>query len=302
MSTNRPGKQISLSTIDELLKVNNDKTTNIAIDTIIPFKKHPYKVVDDQRMQDLVESIKESGMLNPVIVRPFENGTYEMISGHRRMRAAQIIGMDTLPCIVRELDDDDAIIAMVDANIQRIEILPSERAYALKYKLEALKRKAGRRAVIEDEFNSSHGARNLETADLIGKEAGISRSQVYRYIQLTDLIPELLDMVDNKQLTFKLAVAISVFDKEVQKIIYDFIKYKGSVNTKKLSELKEYIDSGKPVSPKNVYEILEDDADSIMPLKISGKILAQYFAPGTSSEQILEEIISLLEERQSREW
>ena len=196
---NRSGEKIKLASIDELLGVVNEESAmEIEISKIHPFKNHPFKVLDDEKMQDLVESVKINGVLTPVLLRMDENEEYEMVSGHRRMHAAQLAGLTTIPAIVRELSDDDAIVAMVDANIQREELLPSEKAFAYKMKLAAMKRQAGR-----PKSNSGQNDQNLigtVSRDVLAEQVGESSKQIQRYIRLTELIPELLDLVDNKKL------------------------------------------------------------------------------------------------------
>ena len=195
---NRSGEKIKLASIDELLGVVNEESAmEIEISKIHPFKNHPFKVLDDEKMQDLVESVKINGVLTPVLLRMDENEDYEMVSGHRRMHAAQLAGLTTIPAIVRELSDDDAIVAMVDANIQREELLPSEKAFAYKMKLDAMKRQGIRTDLtcVQNEHKSGKKSR-----ELLGEQVGISSVQVTRYIRLTELIPELLDLVDNKKL------------------------------------------------------------------------------------------------------
>ena len=217
---NRSGEKIKLASIDELLGVVNEESAmEIEISKIHPFKNHPFKVLDDEKMQDLVESVRINGVLTPVLLRMDDNEEYEMVSGHRRMHAAQLAGLTTIPAIVRELSDDDAVIAMVDANIQREELLPSEKAFAYKMKMDAMRRTAGR----PTKENPRQNVGNYETADLIGKDNGESGRQVQRYIRLTELIPELLDLVDKKKLQFTVAIDISYIDKEVQEWIYEYI-------------------------------------------------------------------------------
>ena len=205
---NRSGEKIKLASIDELLGVVNEESAmEIEISKIHPFKNHPFKVLDDEKMQDLVESVRINGVLTPVLLRMDENEEYEMVSGHRRMHAAQLAGLTTIPAIVRELSDDDAIVAMVDANIQREELLPSEKAFAYKMKLVAMKRQAGR-----PKNNSGQNDQNLigtVSRDVLAEQVGESSKQIQRYIRLTELIPELLDLVDNKKLQFTVAVDIS---------------------------------------------------------------------------------------------
>lgn len=189
-------EKIHFESVEELLgaPVTKDGTEEIRIDQIFPFENHPFKVLDDERMQELVESIKANGVLSPVIVRPDDEGNYEMISGHRRMHAAKLAGLTTVPAIVKQLTNDEAVILMVDANIQREEILPSERAFSLKMKMDAMNRQGARTDLTlgRDVPKWSH--------EEIGKENGISGRQVKRYIRLTELIPEMLDMVDDKRL------------------------------------------------------------------------------------------------------
>ena len=199
MMKNRPGEKIKLASLDELLGVVNEESAmEIEINKIHAFKNHPFKVLDDEKMQDLIESVKLSGVLTPVLLRVDNNDEYEMISGHRRLHAAKMAGLTTIPAIVRELSDDDAVIAMVDANIQREELLPSEKAFAYKMKLDAMKRQAGR-----PKNNSGQNDQNLMgtvSRDVLAKQVGESSKQVQRYIRLTELIPELLDMVDSNRL------------------------------------------------------------------------------------------------------
>ena len=209
---NRSGEKIKLASIDELLGVVNEESAmEIEISKIHPFKNHPFKVLDDEKMQDLVESVKINGILTPVLLRMDENEEYEMVSGHRRMHAAQLAGLTTIPAIVRELSDDDAIVAMVDANIQREELLPSEKAFAYKMKLDAMKRQG-----IRTDLTLSQNETKLRSDEVLSKQVGESRAQVQRFVRLTELIPELLDLVDNKKLQFTVAVDISYIDTEVQ--------------------------------------------------------------------------------------
>ena len=191
----RVAGKIKLQSVDELLGVPEIAgTQEIELGRIHSFPNHPFKVLDDEKMDTLVESIRENGILNPVIVRPDKNGDYEMISGHRRLHAAGIVGLKKVPAIVKEMSDDEAIIKMVDANIQREEILPSERAFSFKMKMEALSRQGQR-----NDLTSGHNVPKL-TTDEIGEENGMSGRQVKRYIRLTELIPELLDCTDSKKI------------------------------------------------------------------------------------------------------
>ena len=223
---NRSGEKIKLASIDELLGVVNEESAmEIEISKIHPFKNHPFKVLDDEKMQDLVESVRINGVLTPVLLRMDDNEEYEMVSGHRRMHAAQLAGLTTIPAIVRELSDDDAIVAMVDANIQREELLPSEKAFAYKMKLEAMKRQG-----IRADLTLSQNETKLRSDEVLSKQVGESRAQVQRFVRLTEPIPELLDLVDNKKLQFTVAVDISYIDKEIQEWIYEYISDTGLIN------------------------------------------------------------------------
>ena len=197
--------KIKMPSIDELLGVSGEESaTDIEISRIHSFANHPFKVLDDDKMDDLVESIKQNGVLTPVLVRPDKNNSYEMISGHRRMHAAIKAGLETIPAIVRDIEDDEAIVIMVDANIQREELLPSEKAFAYKMKLGAMKRQAGR----PPKNNSCQSGTNLRSDEELGNQVGESARSIQRYIRLTELIPDLLDYVDKKRLQFTVIVLI----------------------------------------------------------------------------------------------
>ena len=210
--------KIKMPSIDELLGVSGEESaTDIEISRIHSFANHPFKVLDDDKMDDLVESIKQNGVLTPVLVRPDKNNSYEMISGHRRMHAAIKAGLETIPAIVRDIEDDEAIVIMVDANIQREELLPSEKAFAYKMKLGAMKRQAGR----PPKNNSCQSGTNLRSDEELGNQVGESARSIQRYIRLTELIPDLLDYVDKKRLQFTVAVDISYIDKEIQTWLFE---------------------------------------------------------------------------------
>ena len=239
---NRSGEKIKLTSIDELLGVVNEESAmEIEINRIHAFKDHPFKVLDDEKMADLVESVKVNGVLTPVLLRSDGENGYEMISGHRRMHAAVIAGLATIPAIVRELSDDDAVIAMVDANIQREELLTSEKAFAYRMKLEAMKRQGVRVDLTCDQNEHKLGKKSRE---VLGEQLGISSAQIQRYIRLTELIPELLDMVDTKKLNFTIAVDISYIDKEMQKWIYEYIRDTGFIKPKQITALRKQLEEG----------------------------------------------------------
>ena len=292
---NRSGEKIKLASIDELLGVVNEESAmEIEISKIHPFKNHPFKVLDDEKMQDLVESVKINGVLTPVLLRMDENEEYEMVSGHRRMHAAQLAGLTTIPAIVRELSDDDAIVAMVDANIQREELLPSEKAFAYKMKLDAMKRQGIRTDLtcVQNEHKSGKKSR-----ELLGEQVGISSVQVTRYIRLTELIPELLDLVDNKKLQFTVAVDISYIDKEVQGWIYEYICDTGFIKPKQIAALRNQLNDG----PINQIQMLSIFNNCVMAKKVSRSLTfsekkpTKYFPDDYTAKDMEQVIESLLE-------
>ena len=228
----RPGQKIKLKTIDEMLGVVGEESAmEIEIEKIHPFRNHPFHVVDDAKMQDLIDSIRENGILSPTLIRPIGNDEYEMVSGHRRMHAAMKLGMETIPAIIRDMTDDEAIVKMVDSNIQREELLPSEKAFAYKMKMDAMKRQGSRSDTVAGGTSTQNGWK-LETAELIGRESGESKNQIRRYIRLTELIPDLLDFVDRKRLQFTVAVEISYIDKEIQGWLYAVLLDRMSLSVK----------------------------------------------------------------------
>lgn len=290
---NRSGEKVKLTSIDEMLGVLNEESAmEIEISRIHSFKDHPFKVLDDGKMQDLVDSVKENGVLTPVLIRPTANDQYEMISGHRRMHAAAIAGLTTIPAIIRELSDDEAVIAMVDANIQREELLPSEKAFAFKMKLNAMKRQAGRPTK-----NASQNGTNKRSDELLASEVGISRNQIQRYIRLTELIPELLELVDKKKLQFTVAVDISYLDREIQKWIYEYIRDNGFIKPCQISALRKHLET-ETISQNFMISIFNN---CIAPktqnrkVTISEKKLTKYFPLEYSEEQMERIIVSLLE-------
>ncbi|MBS7340731.1 MAG: ParB/RepB/Spo0J family partition protein [Lachnospiraceae bacterium] len=289
----RVAGKIKLQSVDELLGVPEIAgTQEIELGRIHAFPNHPFKVLDDDKMETLVDSIRENGILNPVIVRPDQTGNYEMISGHRRLHAAGIVGLKKISAIVKEMSDDEAIIKMVDANIQREEILPSERAWSLKMKMDAIKRQ-GKRSDLASDQNGP----KLSAVE-VGESAGISSTQVKRYIRLTELIPEILDLVDQKKVQFTLAVDISYFDEQVQKWIYEYIKDNGFLKPVQIAALKEQANLSN-ASQYNVISILNGalpQKSSSAKVSLSEKKLDKYFSPHYSAKQREEVIIQLLEQ------
>ncbi len=304
MSTKmRPGQKIHLKSVEELLGVSNEESAmDIEISKIRPFKDHPFKVVDDDKMQDLVESIRVNGILSPVLIRPIGNDIYEMVSGHRRMHAASILGMDCVPAIIRDMTDDEAVVKMVDANIQREELLPSEKAFAYKMKMDAMKRQAGR----PRKENSGQIGQNLSgkfSRDILAEELGESSQQVHRFIRLTELIPELLEYVDQKRLQFTVAVEISYIDKEIQKWLYEYIRDNGAIKLNQVGILRTQLQAG-AMSEAKMIALLNNSQPGKMPsskVSFSEKKLREYFPEDYSTSEMKSVIEKLLAEWKQRQ-
>jgi hypothetical protein len=292
---NRVAGKIKLQSVDELLGVPEIAgTQEIEIERIHSFPNHPFKVLDDDRMNTLVDSIKENGILNPVIVRPDKNGNYEMISGHRRLHAAGIVGLGRIPAIVKEMSDDEAIIKMVDANIQREEILPSERAFAYKMKLDAMKRTVGR----PTKENACHCGTHLRSDQELALQIGESARSIQRYIRLTELIPEILECVDSKKIGLVMGVDISYLDKQIQKWVYEYYSDNGFLKPIQVEALK----NSPALSNANQFKVISI-LNEALPQKSTGakisfseKKLDKYFPPHFSAKEREDVIISLLEQ------
>lgn len=293
---NRSGEKIQLTSINELLGVVNEESAmDIEIRLIHSFAEHPFKVTDDDKMQELVDSIAVNGVLSPVLLRPDKTGGYEMISGHRRMHAASIVGLTTIPAIVRDMQDDEAVIAMVDANIQREELLPSEKAFAYKMKLGAMKRQGTRTDLTSGRFDQKLSG-NV-SRDLLAEQVGESSKQIQRYIRLTELIPELLDMVDNKRLGFTIAVDISYIDQNIQQWIYEYIHDTGFIKPIQISELrkqleKENVNQSMMIATFNRCLVVKKKPRKIT---FTEKKLTKYFPEHYTEEDMENVIVSLLE-------
>jgi len=295
----RAGQKIKLTSVDELLGVSNEESAmDLEIDKIRPFRNHPFKVLDDDKMQDLVESIRTNGILSPVLVRPIGNDIYEMVSGHRRMHAAVLLEMDRIPAIIREMTDDEAVVKMVDANIQREELLPSEKAFAYKMKREAVRRQSGRPKKENSGQNDLNFSGRL-SRDILAEEMGESSKQIHRFIRLTELIPPLLDYVDQKRLQFTVAVEISYIDKEIQNWLYEYIKDNGTVKLNQITLLRNELQSG-AITQAKMITLLNNSQPGKAPsskLTLSEKKLREYFPPEYSTAQMRNVIEDLL-----REW
>ena len=287
------------STEENRQEEQREQVQQIPIDELHPFTNHPFKVLDDEAMTRTVESIAQYGVLAPLIARPRPDGDgYEIISGHRRQYAAKLAGLDTLPVIVRQMSDDAAVILMVDSNLQREHILPSERAFAYKMKLDAMRRTSGR----PSKENPRQLVGNFETADVVGKESGESGRQVQRFIRLTSLIPELLDMVDEKKIAFNPAVELSYLDESQQR---DFLEaMEDTQNAPSLSQaqqLKKMAQQGE-FSYEKAFDVMGQEKKSEKDtVTIKNETLRKYFPRSYTPKQMEEKIIQLLDAWQKKQ-
>ena len=285
------------STEESRQEQKREQVQQIPIEELFPFKEHPFKVLDDEAMQRTVESVAQYGVLAPLIARPRPEGGYEIISGHRRQHAAELAGLDTLPVIVREMTDDAAVILMVDSNLQRENILPSERAFAYKMKLEALKNQGAR-----SDLTSGQIGPKLRSDEQVALDAGESRKQVQRFIRLTNLIPELLDLVDEKKISFNPAVELSYLDEAQQR---DFLQAMDETqNAPSLSQaqrMKKLAQEGK-FSYEAAFAIMgEAKKDELDKVVIKNDTLKKYFPRSYTPRQMEDVIIKLLEQWQRRQ-
>ena len=290
----RSGEKIKLLSVDELLGVpSGDPVTEIDVEKIYPFENHPFKVVEDEKMEDLIESIRYNGVLTPVVVRPDDEGGYEMISGHRRLYAVNKIGLPTIPATIKEMGDDDAVIAMVDSNIQRDEILPSEKAFAYRMRYEAMRKKAGR----PSKNNSSQVGRNFQTDVLLAEQVGESRNQVHRFIRLTELIPELLELVDRGNIAIMTGVDISHIDSKIQKWLYEYIRDNGTIKSYQIVALREGLNINPDMTREEVVQILNDNQPGRKPamrINFTSNQLRKYFPAYYTSQEARAVIEGLL--------
>lgn len=293
----RPGEMVQIKTVEELLGVVNEESAmDIEIYKIRSFQGHPFKVVDDDKMLELVESIKANGVLSPVLIRPCGNDLYEMISGHRRLHAAKLAGLTAIPSIIREMTDDEATIAMVDANIQREELLPSEKAWAYKMKLEAMKHQGDRTDITSGQIGQK--LTGAVSRDILAEQVGESSKQVQRYVRLTELVPELLDLVDAKRLNFTVAVDVSYIDKEIQGWLNEYIHDNGPVKANQIAALREAIAMG-PMTQMKMIMILNDTQPGKKPsgkFIIPDKKLREYFPKEYSTDEMRSVIFALLDQ------
>ena len=288
------------STEESRQEQQREQVQQIPIGELFPFKDHPFKVLDDESMQRTVESVEQYGVLSPLIARPRPEGGYEIISGHRRQHAAQLAGLETLPVIVRNMDDDAAVLLMVDSNLQRENILPSERAFAYKMKLEALKNQGARSDLTCGQFG--HKLIGAKARDIVADESGDNARNVQRFIRLTNLIPELLDMVDEKKIAFNPAVELSYLDEAQQR---DFLEAMNDTqNAPSLSQaqrLKKLAQEGH-FSYDVAFAVMgEEKKDELDKVVIKNDTLRKYFPRSYTPKQMEDTIIKLLEQWQRKQ-
>ena len=296
----KSGANISLSSYDDIFSTEETRQTEqiqqIPIADLHPFKNHPFKILDDEAMQRTVESVAQFGVLAPLIARPRPEGGYEIISGHRRQHAAELAGLKTLPVIVRNMSDEEAVIKMVDSNLQREHILPSERAFAYKMKLEAIKNQGAR-----SDLTSSQIGTKLRADERVAQDAGESRNQIQRFIRLTNLIPELLDLVDQKKISFNPAVELSYLTAAEQR---DFLEaMQDTQNAPSLSQaqrIKKLSQEGQ-CSYDAIFDIMGEEKKAEMDrVTIKNDVLRKYFPRSYTPKQMQDTIIKLLEQWQKK--
>ena len=299
----KKGGNISLSSYDDIFQTDQsreeaqqERVQEIPLSELHPFKGHPFKVLDDEAMQKTVESIAQFGVMTPAIARPRPEGGYELIAGHRRHHASELAGKETMPVIVRDMDDDAATILMVDSNLQRETLLPSERAFAYKMKLEAIKHQGQR-----TDLTSSQVGMKLQAMDIVGQEAGDSRNQVHRYIRLTELIPELLDMVDEKKIAFNPAVEISYLKPNEQQDFLEAMDYAQSTpSLSQAQRLKTFSQEGKCSLDDMCAIMCEEKKGELDMVTSKHDVLRKYFPKSYTPKQMEDTIIKLLEQWQRK--
>ena len=299
-------KNIQLASYDDLFKTDEERQAdaqeriqNLPLDKLEPFPNHPFKVIDDDKMLETVESIKERGVLVPILVRPKNDGNFEIVSGHRRHHASQLAGLTEIPAIVREMDDDTAILLMVDSNLQREELLPSEKAFAYKMKLDAMKRQGQRTDLTSAQIGRKFDGK--ESRELLAEQVGESRNQISRFIRLTNLVPNLLDRVDNKTMSFNAAVEVSYLTEPEQLMLCDAIEREECTpNLSQAKRLKQYSQDGK--LDENVMDAIMTEEKPIEDkLVLKGDVLAKYFPRTYTPSQKQKIIVKLLEDWHKRQ-
>ena len=297
-------KNIKLASVDDLFSTeesraaeNLEKVMEIPLTELHAFKNHPFKVRDDEAMMETADSVRQYGVLVPAIARPNPNGGYELIAGHRRHRASELAEKETMPVIVRDLDDDAATIIMVDSNLQREELLPSERAFAYKMKLEAMKRQAGR----PSKENVSQLGTQKRSDQILAEQVGQSRNQIQRYIRLTELIPPLLDKADEKEIALNPAYELSFLKPEEQQMLVETMEYELSTpSVSQAQRMKKLSQEGKLTDDAILSIMSEEKKDALDKVTLTGDTLRKYFPKSYTPKKMQETIIKLLEQWQRR--
>ena len=299
-------KNIQLASYDDLFKTDEERQADaqervqsLPLDKLEPFPNHPFKVIDDDKMLETVESLKERGVLVPILVRPKNDGNFEIVSGHRRHHASQLAGLTEIPAIVREMDDDTAILLMVDSNLQREELLPSEKAFAYKMKLDAMKRQGQRTDLTCARI--AHKSDGIKSRDILAEQVGESKDQIRRYIRLTSLVPDLLNRVDNKTIAFNAAVEVSYLTEPEQLMLCDAIEREECTpNLSQAKRLKQYSQDGK-LDENVVDAIMTEEKPIEEKLVLKGDVLAKYFPRTYTPSQKQKIIVKLLEDWHKRQ-
>jgi ParB family chromosome partitioning protein len=286
--------KLTIASYDDIFKTNtqggeSEAVIDVPLEELHEFNSHPFHVRDDEEMEKLRDSISMYGILIPGVARVRAEGGYELIAGHRRKRASELAGKDTMPVIVREFDDNEAVIVMIDSNLQREVILPSEKAWAYKMKLEAMKRQGGRKKADSSESPQK------KSSELLSEQVGDSKNQIFRYIRLTELVSDLLDMVDNKELAFSSAVELSYLSKDEQSVVLNLIDAGNTPpNISQAQRLRKYSEDGK-ATPDIIEVILTEDKPEPQKITFAGTKIKRYFPDGYTQKQMEETIISLLD-------
>ena len=299
-------KKIELASVDDLFSTEEgrqdaklEKIQEIPLSELHPFKNHPFKVKDDEAMMETADSIKQYGVLVPAIARPDPEGGYELVAGHRRHRASELAEKETMPVIVRDLDDDAATIIMVDSNLQRESLLPSERAFAYKMKLDAMKRQGQRTDLTSTPLGQKLGKYSVE---VLGEQVGESKSQIQRYIRLTELIPEILEMVDDKKISMRPAVELSYLPKVEQEILYDIMESEACTPSHAQAiKIRKFSAEGRLNEDVLLSIMSEEKPNQVEQWKIPKNRLKKYFPSGTTQQKMEETIIKALELYRKRE-
>ena len=277
----------------------SERVQEIPLSELHPFKNHPFRVVDDEAMQRTVESVAQFGVLAPALARPRSEGGYELVAGHRRMRASELAGLETMPVIIRQMDDDTATIAMVDSNLQRETLLPSERAFAYKMKMEAMKHQGERTDLTSGQLGRKSDGK--ESRELIAEQTGESARQVQRFINLTNLIPELLDMVDRKEIAFNPAVELSFLKKEEQKGFLEAMDYGQSTpSLSQAQRIKKLSQAGMCTQEAMNTIMNEEKKSELDTVTLKNDVLSKYFPRSYTPKQMQDTIIRLLEQWQKK--